>query len=133
MQSELEIISKELLQKQLSIIPHSHRTQFITMIKEAQKDIEHKSYDSEAGAGSIKLTVGSDGTLKDLVISEHIFEELTHYSELNKTIKDLIITAHKKATNMAKKDIAMQIKNLESKINLLTKDIINNLNESNTH
>ena len=123
MQSKLEILSKEILHKKLNGIPEKHRHKFVTLIKETQENIKHKSYQSEVGEGLLNLTIRNDGTIKDLKLDDSLFVLYSNHQELADVISSLLITAHEQAVLDAKKDLNLEITELENKIYSLSRDM----------
>jgi len=117
-------LSSNLFNTEVNKIPEPYRTKFIQIVQDSQKDLEHKTYTGDAGAGLLSLTVDNKGQIKSLNIDKTLFEQNKDYGKLNSLISSLTAIAHVNAIENIRKAMDEQLAILYSKVLKLVSELV---------
>ncbi|NJK93245.1 MAG: YbaB/EbfC family nucleoid-associated protein [Blastochloris sp.] len=78
-----------------------------------QEDLANRNYEASAAGGAVKATVGGDGELKSLALSPDLIKE----GDVE-MLQDLIVTAVREASTLAKTEAAREMGKLTAGLNI---------------
>jgi DNA-binding protein YbaB len=118
-------VSTEMFNSEVNKIPEPYRTEFVKFVQEAQDKLENETYQGDAGAGLLKVSVDSKGAIKKLEIDKTLFQQNDNLDKFNKLISDLAAVAHSNAVQNVKKAVDEELARLYTKIMAITEAIVN--------